>query len=190
MKTVILVGHGRARAFSDDEIRAAVALAGRSTLIIDQQRDALAPPPPSPVLDRTAVQVLSVQNGDGQDVRVSDDVELNRSDIWLLDLAGLTSRQIGLVLWSLRSRMFSLPEPPPAVVFKTDASAHVAVFKRLRSEFGSSTKRRKHLAQARRQTRWLALALRVFGHRGYKISKKLFKLRQGAAKAYKRKRSQ
>lgn len=182
MKTVLLVRRGRTRGFSDDEIRAAVALADRSTLIIDQQRDSLAPLPPSPMLDRTAVQVLSVQDGDGQDVRVSDDLELNPSNIWLLDLAGLTSRQIGLVLWSLRSRIFNLPEPPLAIVLKADASAHIAAFKQLRNEFGPSTKRHKHLTRARRQTKWLALSLRFAGLKAHKLTKKLFKLRLKTSK--------
>lgn len=188
MKTVILVRHAGAKIFGDDEVRAAVALAGDSTLIIDQQRDTLAPLPPPPALDRTNVQALFAQDRDGRDVQVSHDLELNPSNIWLLDLAGLTSRQIGLVLWSLRSRMFDLPELPLAVVLESDAATHVDVFKQLRNEFGPSAKRQRHLKQAEGQVKLQSFALRVFGLKSYKLAKKLLKLRDKASRPYKRNR--
>ena len=81
--------------------------------------------------------------------------------------------------------MFHLLEPPPAIVLKADTSAHIAVFKQLRNEFGSSPKRHKHLTQAGRQTKWLALSLRFAGLKAYKLAKKLFKLRLTTSKVLK-----
>ena len=173
MKTVILVSKAGSKAFSDDEIRAAVTRAGSSTLILDQRSDDLFADPSAPCVDRVPFEAVLQLSDRKKAAGIRHSLELDPSKIWVMSMRGLRRRQVGRALRFLRSRIFDLATPPPAIVLETDTADHVELFKQLRNEFFPTAKRRKYLEGAERQTKWLALALRVFGRKGYKLAKKL-----------------